>query len=199
MSESLGLGKIITTEQHRDAVHIAVAPVIAGSEGLFPGRHIGILEGDIVGIIENAIGIVDPFLPYSPQKGQRFWMYLYPGSITSLRHEWTHPALPLPTLSQVVASECRYAGDKAASEQWLRDFVYRTDCPSYEAILAGLIGASSPTNSDDYSVHLDGDYIHVYGTDAHGEIPPEFWDHIEIVTGRKFPPKERATYFSCSC
>jgi hypothetical protein len=35
------------------------------------------------------------------------------------------------------------------------------------------------------------------GRDASGQIPPEFWDHLEIVTGVK--QNKRPNYFSCSC
>lgn len=142
MSESLGLGKIITTEQHRDAVHVAVAPVVAAQDGLVPGRHIGIISGDTAGVVDNPIGIVDPFLACSPKKGERFWMYLYPGSITSLRHDWTHPAFNDD-------QSCKMA-DKASSEAWLRMFCERTDCPRYEELIAGIIGDGFTNKYDDY-------------------------------------------------
>jgi hypothetical protein len=44
MSEQLGIGKIIVGEQHRDAIHVAVMPVVLGEgmgpgdESLYPGR-----------------------------------------------------------------------------------------------------------------------------------------------------------------
>lgn len=43
----------------------------------------------------------------------------------------------------------------------------------------------------------DDEYILVRGSDAHADIPPEFWDHLQIVTGRNFA--HRADFFSCSC
>lgn len=39
----LGIGQIIATEQFRDAIHVAVAPVVAG-EQLHPGDHVGLLQ-----------------------------------------------------------------------------------------------------------------------------------------------------------
>lgn len=135
MSESLGLGKIITTKQYRDAVHIAVAPVTAG-ERLHPGEPIGFVERDttvVLGVPDcDSIGIVDPFLKDAVEKGQQFWMYLYPGSITSLRHEWTHDAFPSP--------DAPVRGDKAESEKWIRDFIARSDCPRYEVLMAAATG-----------------------------------------------------------
>jgi hypothetical protein len=41
------------------------------------------------------------------------------------------------------------------------------------------------------------EYMHFDGRDAHGEIPPEFWQHVEIVLGYK--PEHSPSSFSCSC
>lgn len=93
MSEALGIGKIITTPQTRDAIHVAVVPVFA-AEKLFPGNHVGI-SGPLMhaGRAFGApVGIVDPYLTLPVEQGQEFWLFLYPGSVTSLRHVWTHPA-----------------------------------------------------------------------------------------------------------
>ena len=89
------LGNLITDgERRRDAVHIAVAPVTAAGT-LALGQHVGfVAEGDIetVGISKSPVGIVDPFLREPVREGERFWLFLYPNTITGLRHVWTHPA-----------------------------------------------------------------------------------------------------------
>jgi hypothetical protein len=89
------LGNLIADdERRRDAVHIAIAPVTAAGT-LTPGQHVGFVsEGDVetVGVSECPIGVVDPFLREPVRKGQRFWLFLYPNTITGLRHVWTHPA-----------------------------------------------------------------------------------------------------------
>ena len=91
--ENLKLGQIIDGKQHRDAIHIAVAPVEA-AEDLEPGQRIGLLaDGRASGKPHVAVvGIVDPFLQSTVLCGQRFWLWLTPYTITSLRHDWTHPA-----------------------------------------------------------------------------------------------------------
>jgi len=92
--QKLGLGQIITTEQERDAIHIAIAPVTAARR-LHPGDHVGLDDegkaDDLCGS-ENYIGVVDPYLKKPVNRGERVWLFLYPGTITGLRHVWTHPA-----------------------------------------------------------------------------------------------------------
>ncbi len=91
------LGELVTDgDRRRDAVHIAIAPVTA-AENMEPGQHVGFVpagQTEIVGACdeEQYIGIVDPFLTTSIRAGERFWLFLYPNTVTSLRHYWTHPA-----------------------------------------------------------------------------------------------------------
>jgi hypothetical protein len=94
--DSPRLGSLIEDgDRRRDAIHIAVAPVMA-AERLLPGQHVGLVSGDTehVGAMEpnRCLGIVDPFLRQPVEEGQRFWLFLYPNTITSLRHYWAHPA-----------------------------------------------------------------------------------------------------------
>jgi len=103
------VGKLLDATVGRDAIHFALAPVVA-EERLRPGQHIGFArEGDTTYVVAAtnddmpprttagmprvaALGIVDPFLPESVSPGQRFWMFLFPNTITGLRHVWSHPA-----------------------------------------------------------------------------------------------------------
>lgn len=101
MSDALAtLGTIIDDTAKRDAIHIAVIPAIAG-ENLYPGEHIfvGKSSGHAYGASDvdpnmPRHGIVDPYLTVPIAKGERFWLFLYPRTITSLRHVWSHPDFP---------------------------------------------------------------------------------------------------------
>jgi len=96
---TLPIGKLVHEEGGRDAVHVAIAPTSAPCE-LRPGQHVDSL-GNPEGPGIKPVGIVDPFLREPVQTGQRFWLFLYPNSVTSLRHEWTHPAFPTTSPAEV--------------------------------------------------------------------------------------------------
>lgn len=104
------LGQEPAADARRDAVHVAVAPIRARHQ-LQPGDHVG-LATDKQGrtrafyvpvsdsrAMEEAVGIVDPFRTGPVEEEGLFWLFLYPNTVTSLRHVWTHPAFsPKPIL-----------------------------------------------------------------------------------------------------
>ena len=205
------LGTIIGPEEKRDAIHLAVEPIEAG-EKLNPGQRIGIMDGKAYDAdIRSAVvylGIVDPFLPGPVYAGQRFWLILLPRTIESLRHVWTHPAFP--------DEGNRLTDAVRKSSAWLQRFFdkYEIDeddevspksqrSPSYDRVLAGIKATleGKPVNVDpSYGFNWD-DGLYFYGSTQNGEIPREFWDHIEIVLGIPVPEEMRqhGDYFACSC
>lgn len=91
--EQAKLGQLIDETAQRDAIHIAIAPVVAGMD-LEPGQRVGFFKGnEIVTGVSGvpSVGIIDPFLKETVKAGQRCWLFLFPNTVTSLRHEWTHP------------------------------------------------------------------------------------------------------------
>lgn len=200
------LGTIIDEGAGRDAIHLAVEPVIA-SERLLAGQDVYLLpDGMAAKGKENAVGIVDPFLKESVKPGEKFWLVVYPRQITSLRHVWTHPAFdeaPAPEITEADKELARHVAERLTNsgERWLRNFCANGDCPDYETLMDAIRNGESISAVDEYgdgfSIRINDESIYVGGSDAHGTIPPEFWDHIESVTGKK--QELRPTYFSCSC
>ncbi len=52
--------------------------------------------------------------------------------------------------------------------------------------------SSSGTGEDRYG---NTNCLHVNGTDAHGDIPPEFWEHVAVVLGVPVPEKSPDLFF----
>lgn len=216
-AEGTKVGELRRGGEQRDAIHIAVAPGVA-VERLYAGQKVGLQKGDndkyFTGRAHTMLGIVDPFLDHAVEAGEQFWVFLFPNTITGLNHVWTHPAFtetpPValnspPETAPVGTPTAALEAFKQASEDWLRNFCASADCPDYDTVIAAASGDHKTWDDGDgdygsSSIQNYGDdewYLHFNGRDAHGIIPDEFWDHLEVVTGRKAP--QRAKYFSCSC
>lgn len=183
MSDKLNIGQIIEGEAERDATHIALAPVVAGKR-LSPGAHIGFRPDGRAYDTKDVefIGVVDPFLTRDVTHLQKFWMFLYPGTIKGLRHEWSHPAFnPSGSPKTPVAD----------AEKWLKDYAVHMN-----------VYASSP--EDAWRTLKDGlnrGEIFADGSDLHGlselRDAEEFFRNAEIFLGRKLDPE--TFEYSCSC
>lgn len=181
----IGVGKIIDVPRGRDAIHVAVIPVVAFM-GLEPGYKIGIRADGKAGLVDEPIGIVDPFLSERVRKGQTFYMFMFPGSITSLRHDWTHPKLD----SLKPAEAVNPRDPEGVHRKYLE----------YEASRAGLSFDEFMEYAKDYAEH--GEYANQGGRweGHHLDDSDEFWLHYELYTGTA--PSERYgrhSFFSCSC
>lgn len=178
------LGQIISENEKRDAIHLAVVPVRAPYM---------LRAGDDVnekGYKERPyVGIVDPFLKEPVLAGQFFWLVIYPRQINSLRHVWTHPAFPDEVSNVTLPS-------KEEAERQLRAIADSWDGPDYETFLEIMTNGEAGEGYGN-SWAIDGDYIFSYGQDSSGSIPPEVWPLAEIVLGRRI--NSRPQYFSCSC
>ena len=107
------LGEILSGDEvERDAVHMAVIPVIAGQQ-LHGGQHVGLnTNGEAVGEAEH-IGIIDPFIKGYVKQGENVYLLMYPQTVTVVRHAWTHPAFE--AVEQRAASQ----SDKVAARAYL--------------------------------------------------------------------------------
>lgn len=186
------LGMLIPENSGRDAIHLAVEPVVAG-EHLYPSQRIKLVDGKAVSAntIADAIGIVDPFLSIPVMPDQRFWLVVLPRTITSLRHVWSHPAFPEERPFHADADE-HYVDPQAASKAWIEAFAASIE-QTYNRLMAAAdewVESREYTydNSESYKGNWDGF--------------TEFWDHWERVTGRTGPDREghdRSSFFTCSC
>lgn len=181
------LGTIITENEKRDAIHLAVENVIAG-DYLKPGQHVTLRGGvALLAGEENgkAVGIVDPFLAKDVARRERFWLVVYPRQISSLRHVWEHPDFPPSELGMASAPT---PGTVEHSKKWIADF----------AANVGLRVDILMQGAADHAVD-DDEYL-CFGGLLEGEfVPDEFWRHYEIVAGQSVPEKNKSNFFTCSC
>lgn len=193
------LGTIIGVSEARDAIHLAVEPVIANGYNLEPGDHVGRYPNGKYGKgADKKVGIVDPFLERGPQDGERFWLVIYPRQITSLRHVWAHPDFdPVPDLPASVDT-----GDpKAVSMAWIANYALSLSGEDFDdewrTVTANELIEHAKTWVNPAS-KWGGDYLVKGGLLEGVGLDRAFWDHFEVVTGLK-APDDRPSFFSCSC
>lgn len=180
------LGTIIGENEKRDAVHLAVEPVVAG-EFLEPGMHVGFLPNGTVGVTDKLIGIVDPFLQLSICEGERFWLIVYPREITSLCHMWTHPAFD------------DKPGDKSDGNEGLSD-------DKKEAYLelqriAAEINVTVIDLINRAKEYLESGLYWIQGDRFEGVYfdTGRFWNNFATYTGIAIEEDEDAHFLGCSC
>lgn len=179
------LGRVIERDDkaERDAIHIAVAPLEA-AEGLYPGSKVGLVDGRASTRAEHKIGVVDPFMESGTRAGDRVWVMLFPGTITSLRHEWLHPAFMPAPVKKISKAE-----HVLKSEAWI----------AAHAAALGLSADALMENAQEWLKY--GDYfVQRDKTRWRDEFNPrEFWHHYEIVTGVVVPEDKKGSMYCCSC
>lgn len=177
MSNEIKLGQLLRGAEQKDAIHMALAPIIA-HRALQPGEHIGVKNGVESSDVYEKIGIVDPFLKSVVRKGEKFYILLYQYSVTGMRHEWEHPyfvKVKSPEMSPSVAWLTHYASIFGLNYQ-------------------GLIDACN-----DY---LDTGSDFCLGDDTPDEAwsdNEEMWKHFEIVTNTVVENDKRNNFFRCAC
>lgn len=187
MDCDINLGSAPLKHAERDAIHIPVISVTAGSV-LSPGDHIEMSDGVATKSTssERSVGIIDPFLRNRVQKGDTVWLLLYPKSIRSLRHHWTHPLFP----STDYPDGSDYASEQRQSEAWLREYASKMNC--YDGVDKAFNNLIDGLKRKDLFAH---------GTDLHGQWELEDADdlkfHAERFLGIRINWSEFE--FSCSC
>ncbi|WP_254218431.1 hypothetical protein [Burkholderia multivorans] len=181
------LGMILGPNEKRDAIHLAVEPVVAADE-FWPGERVALGPNGTACRAGKIVGIVDPFLDDRVRRGERFWLVVLPRTIRSLRHVWEHPDFPASETSE--SAPGAPAGDAvSASRKWIEDFAGRID-QTYSRLMNA---AENWLQYDDYT-RDDSEAYKAYWDEF-----PEFWKHFEIVTGKAVAEEKRESFFTCSC
>ncbi len=164
---------------YRDAIHIAVICVVAG-EDLLVGQDVSVEKSIAFGRSGSGgdIGVVDPFLELNLDKGDQFWLFLYPNTVTSMQHHWEHPSFN----PQAIPPSGNYGDPEGVSKRFLEAL-----CATYGVRW-----------SDFEYAYVEGEGIHMGENDSANDMKddPDFLWHFQNVFGK--PPHEDG-YFSCAC
>lgn len=194
MTETIELlGRLIDYEAGKDAIHIAVAPVESINDlPLHPGQAVGFSDDFTTLYVEanpkgGFVGIVDPYLTQAVKRGERFWMFLYPKTITGLRHVWTHP--DFDERESIDHKKAAMALERLTGEhlRWMDEF----------ASQFGFTGERMVRAAKEWIE--GGGHWNDGGTFEGYSVPYEFWEHYEKITGEQVDEDKKENFFTCSC
>lgn len=199
------LGKVHQYDEKRDAIHLGVEPVVA-AHTLKPGQHIGFdKNGKASKSAKELLGIVDPFLKAPVNKGEKFWLVVYPREITSLRHVWEHPKFPNSREigAEEIVLQVKTPTAKEEAYAWIQDYAesfgrYSDYDYGYQSIDADDLIYYAKSNIE----RREGDWKDylVKGGLLEGEyVSEEFWNKLAIYLDVDIPENRRENFFSCSC
>ena len=165
----------------RDAIHVAVYPCIA-SVPLKRGERVTLVDGvakPAEGDYGRGIGVANPFVSDDIiEAGDRFWLFLYPESVTSIRHHWTHPDIEIKDQHN-------------ESEKWLRWFASDIGL-EYEDMMTIVRrwcgGGRGWVEMGDEQARSE-----------YKKLREPFWEHVGMVTGLLRPDSQWGEPFDCSC
>jgi len=174
------IGQLVGHWGVRDAIH---CPIISATAkmNLNVGTPVIVLENGEAeqSDLMNCVGIVDPFLGCYVQKGERFWVLVRPGSISSLTHTWTHRRIP--GFAEVVP-------DKEKARVRLEEFA---NGPLHVSLVE-MLDAIEACRRDSDNMLYDHGYESLRVYDG-------FWDDYMIFTGRPDPNKDAGFYGFFTC
>ena len=189
------VGKLVEPENefYRDAIHVAIMPVSCGDNVLNPGDSVTVKDGIAYRDEDNPVGIVDPFLKDKVRKFNRFILFLYPKTVTSLRHYWEHPAFPNNVEAAIVPNKTE-RDPIEESREYLDKIANNIDMSRNELIDVAIDYIARGTYFVDDGSESLRDY---FCSNVH---MPTFWKHIENVTKMDVGADDNETVpFSCSC
>lgn len=177
---AMTIGQLVGHIGVRDAIHCPIISAVA-KMNLNVGTPVVILES---GEAEQSdffsyVGIVDPFLKAYVQKGEQFWVWVKPGSISSLTHKWTHNRIP--DVAEVVP-------EKEAARVRLEEFANGPLHVSLEEMLAVIAACATG----------HGDPLYDHGYEGLSEYEG-FWDDYMLYTGKPDPNQSRDFYGFFTC
>ncbi len=176
MSSPDVLGRLADSKAAKDAVHVAIIPVTCEHAKVHPGEPLKVSYGAILKAGDGEWhGIVDPFLTKPVMPGERFYMMLKPGSITSLRHDWDHPAFT----------------DKTEEDEmeWVKNFAAELGI-GFDTLWDG-----AGYHSEDSDYYVNTGEVEISGSAEDWE---KFWE-IFCKRTKKEKPEYAGGFFSCAC
>jgi hypothetical protein len=191
-SNEIPLGKLAAPAAQRDAVHVAIAPMTAGTM-LRPGERVCIIDGKLFpGPLSDSesIGVVDPFMHHMVKEGQRTYLLLDPNTITGMRHHWQHPAFE--EVSCAEESPAPNGSDEAIA--WLKDFAEDTINIPYDELIEHLDCVhkeATRTGDSDHYIRLSWDTPY--------DDMAEMWTNYGILRNVSIEKVRNITPFTCSC